>query len=111
MIQFFFTIGTIGWMLLSIGIQVQTTFQVVTCTIEKSVPYDAGNELNIEGEKAAIHVESWPCQEVKVTVELIARHPDRETARKALEDKQFSATRHGDELYFRNYFRPSDGLS
>ncbi len=111
MIQYLITCGTICWMLMAFHIQGQTTFQVVTRTIEKTIPYDAGNELNIEGEKAEIYVESWSRREVKVSVELVARHPDRETARKALDDMEFSATRHGDKLYFRNYFRPSSGLA
>ncbi len=86
-----------------------TTFQVVSKTIEKQLPYQAGVEVNIEGEKAEIIVESWEENEVKVIIELIAKHPDRSIAERDLEAIKFGIDQHGDMIYFRNYISPDNG--
>ncbi|MBK9012651.1 MAG: hypothetical protein IPM82_00365 [Saprospiraceae bacterium] len=64
-------------MLLAVGLQGQTTLQVVTKVMENTFPYKNGTEVNIEGEKAEIKVETWNRSEVKVLVELIAKHTDK----------------------------------
>jgi len=46
-------------LVLSVSTEAQTTFQVVTKTIEKTFPYQHGSELNIEVERAEILVETW----------------------------------------------------
>ncbi len=81
----------------------QSPLQVVTKTIEKTFPYKNGNEVNIEGEKAEILVETWNRNEVKVLVELVSKHPDRKTAEADLAKMKFTNEQHGDKLYFRNY--------
>lgn len=92
------------------GVMAQpTTFQVVSKTIEKQLPYRAGVEVNIEGEKAEIIVESWEENEVKVIIELIAKHPDRSIAERDLEAIKFGIDQHGNMIYFRNYISPESG--
>ncbi|MCB0518954.1 MAG: DUF4097 family beta strand repeat protein [Lewinellaceae bacterium] len=81
----------------------QTPLQVVTKTIEKTFPYKNGNEVNIEGEKAEILVETWNRNEVKVLVELVSKHPDRKIAEADLAKMKYTNEQHGDKLYFRNY--------
>jgi len=81
----------------------QTTLQVVKRTVEKTFAYKDGYELNIEGEKAQILVESWNRNDIRVHAELIAKHPDKQTARADLEMMVFSSDQHGDMIYFRNY--------
>jgi hypothetical protein len=83
----------------------QTTLQVVTKTIEKTLPYKNGNEVNIEGEKAEIFVETWNRNEVKVLTEIIAKHPDKKTAEKDLESMIYTSEQHGNKIYFRNYIK------
>lgn len=83
--------------------QAQATFQVVSRTIENTFPYLNGNEVNIEGEKAEIRVETWKRNEVKVLVELISKHPDKKTAEADLQKMVYTNEQHGKNLYFRNY--------
>ena len=45
-------------LLLAISMQGQTALQVVTKVMENTFPYKNGTEVNIEGEKAEIKVES-----------------------------------------------------
>ncbi|MAW87829.1 MAG: hypothetical protein CMJ42_15010 [Phyllobacteriaceae bacterium] len=81
----------------------QTMLQVVTKTIEKTFPYKNGYELNIEGEKAEIVVRTWDRNEVKVLLEIVAKHPDREVAKADIDKMSYSTEQHGNMIYFRNY--------
>lgn len=85
------------------ALNAQTNLQVVTKTIEKTIPYKDGYEVNIEGDKAEILVETWDRNEVKVVVSLIAKHPDKSTAEKELGYMVYDNDQHGDKIYFRNY--------
>jgi hypothetical protein len=97
-----FSFLLIGWLGMA-SLAAQTSMQVVTKTIEKTLPYKNGNEVNIEGEKAEIQVETWSKNEVKVLVELIAKHPNRKTAEADLNRMVYSSEQHGNNIYFRNY--------
>jgi hypothetical protein len=90
-------------LLCAIGLSAQAPLQVVTKTIEKTFPYKNGNEVNIEGEKAEILIETWNRNEVKVLVELVSKHPDRKTAEADLAKMKYTSEQHGAKLYFRNY--------
>lgn len=81
----------------------QTMLQVVTKTIQKTFPYKNGYELNIEGEKAEIVVRTWDRNEVKVLLEIVAKHPDREVAKADIDKMSYSTEQHGNMIYFRNY--------
>jgi hypothetical protein len=96
-------------MAVAVGLHAQTTFQVVTKTVENTFPYLNGNEVNIEGEKAEIQVETWKRNEVKVLVEIIAKHPDKKTAQSDLEMMVYTSEQHGKKLYFRNYISVPQG--
>lgn len=89
--------------LLSGGIFGQTALEVVTKTIEETMPYKNGYEVNIEGEKAEIKVTTWEQNEVKVLIELIAKHPDRKVAEADLDLMSYSTEQHGNNIYYRNY--------
>ena len=67
------------------------------------MPYKNGYEVNIEGEKAEIKVETWDKNEVKVLTEIIAKHPNKKVAEKDLDLMEYSAEQHGSNIYFRNY--------
>lgn len=96
-------------MLLAISLQGQTTLQVVTKVMENTFPYKNGTEVNIEGEKAEIKVETWNRSEVKVLVELISKHTDRKTAQADLDQMVYSTEQAGNKLYFRNYVSSGKG--
>lgn len=87
----------------------QTPLQVVTKTIEQSLPYQMGCEVNIEGEKAEIIVETWDKSTVEVILELVAKHPDRKIAERDIEAMKYSIDQHGKMIYFRNYISPDIG--
>jgi len=86
-----------------------TTLQVVTKTIEKSLPFLDGYELNIEGEKADVTLQSWEKEYIDVTLELISKHPNRRTAKQDLDNMKYVAERIGRKIYIRNYVAMQKG--
>ena len=87
----------------------QTPLQVVTKTIEQTLPYQMGYEVNIEGEKAEIIVETWDKSTVEVILELVAKHPNRKIAERDIAAMKYSIDQHGKMIYFRNYISPDIG--
>lgn len=83
-----------------------TTYRVVTKKIEKSFPYRNGYEVNIDGEKAEVTIESWDRQEIGIILELSAKHPDRNRAEADLEAMRYQADRVKNSIYLRNYLSP-----
>ncbi len=79
----------------------QTTLQVVTKSIEKT--FSGSSILNIEAEKADIEILTWEKPEIKVTIDLIAKHPDRKTASSDLEMLKYVAEKTSREVFLRNY--------
>jgi hypothetical protein len=82
----------------------QTNIQVVTKTIEKSIPYVKGNILNIKGEKAFIEIKGWNENYIKVKIKLIAKHPDRSVAESELKYLKYSITQENNVSRISNYF-------
>lgn len=83
------------------GIEAQTTLQVVTKRIEKT--FTGSQTLNIEAEKADIELFTWEKQEIKIEIELIAKHPDRKIATNDLETMKYVADKINKEIFLRNY--------
>lgn len=100
MLKLFWVVALAVWVN---GVYAQTMLQVVTKTIEKTFPYKNGYELNIEGEKAEIVVSTWDRNEVKVLLEIVSKHPDREVARADIDKMSYSTEQHGNKIYFRNF--------
>ncbi len=89
----------------------QTLHQAVTKRIEKTFTYRDGYEVNIEGEKAEVVIETWDRSEVKVVLELTARHPEKKIAERDLEAVQYQAEKVKNRIYVRNYVSPDEGAS
>ncbi len=87
-------------------LQGQTTLQVATKNIEKTLPYKSGYELSIEGEKADVIVQAGSGNVVKVSVEITAKNPDFNEAKQDLEQVQFDAEVQGKRVILRNYIKP-----
>ncbi|HMO39723.1 MAG TPA: DUF4097 family beta strand repeat-containing protein [Saprospiraceae bacterium] len=85
------------------SVEAQTTVQVITKKIEKTFAYRQGYEVNVEGEKAEVIVESWDRDEIKIQLELTARHPDKAVAEKDLAAIKYLADRVKNKIYVRNY--------
>lgn len=90
--------------LLPCMVQGQTTiWQVVTKKIEKTFPYRPGYEVNVEGEKAEIKVETWDKPEIYIRLELTAKHPEKAVAERDVEKIKYLAERVQRKIYARNY--------
>ena len=86
-----------------------TDLHIITKRLEKTFAYQAGYEVNIEGEKADVLVESWDKPQISVRLELEARHPDKATAEAALEKIRYLAQRVKNIIYLRNYIAINEG--
>src|SRR4051812_46848850 len=82
----------------------QNSIQVVTKTIEKSLPYVKGNTLSIKGEKATIEIKGWNENYIKVKLKLISKHPDRNIAQSELKYLKYSITQENNISKISNYF-------
>ena len=93
--------------LLSCGfLQGQSTLQVATKNIEKTLPYKSGYELSIEGEKADVIVQAGSGNVVKVLVEISSKNPDFNQAKLDLEQVIFDAEVQGKRVILRNFIKP-----
>ncbi len=84
----------------------QTTLQVATKNIEKTLPYKSGYELSIEGEKADVIVQAGTGNVVKVLVEITAKNPNLNQAKQDLEQVSFDAEVQGRRVILRNFIKP-----
>jgi hypothetical protein len=79
----------------------QGTLQVVTKSIEKS--FDKASSLRLEAEKADVELSVGGGSQIKVTIELLAKHPNRKEAQDDLEMMKYVAEKFGNTLVLRNY--------
>ena len=96
-------------LLFAMTAQAQTPLQVATRTIEQTMDYQPGYEVNIEGEKAEIVIKTWDKKSVKIWLELVAKHPDRSVAERDIAAMKYRINQHGKMIYFRNYLSPDIG--
>jgi hypothetical protein len=94
---------------LSSGLVAQTLLQVATKTIEKTMTYKKGYDITIDGEKADVIVQTGNNVAIKIEVELSAKHPDVNIAKRDLEAIKFVAEEIGKKIYVRNYVSVGKG--
>lgn len=87
----------------------QDNLILISKTVEKSFPYQAGDELNIEGEKADVQVESWEKDQISVQIIFTAQHPDKKMAQRDLEWIQYQVEKIQEKIYLRNYLKVPTG--
>lgn len=97
------------WSILHLGFAQNGTMQVVTKRIDKTFSYRDGYSLNIEGERAEVRVETWSKPEIRVQVELIAKHSKKEQAEKDLEKMRYVTNKEKNKIYLRNYLDVPEG--
>lgn len=91
-------------------IQAQTAnYQLITKKIEKKFSYRPGYEVNIEGQRAEVFVETWDQKEVLVQLELSAQHLSKTTAEQDLAKMAYQTERVKNNIYIRNYLDTKDG--
>jgi len=81
----------------------QTTLQVLTKTVQKTVAWKPGYSVEINGEKAEIQVIPGKDAQVFVKAELSAKHPNADSARLDLDTWKFVVTTVGKVIYVRAY--------
>lgn len=88
----------------------QETLQVVTKSIEKSIPYGIGTEVSIEGEKADIYMSTWDRNQVAIYLDLSSRHQDKKVAERDLERIKYEVEKNGSKILIRNFiYKPEGG--
>lgn len=92
-----------------LGAQQEVSLQVVSKEIQKSFSYNSGYELNIEGEKADVKVESWDKNQVEVYIKIAALNEDKKLAANDLEYMQHQMQQVGKKIYLRNYLKVPAG--
>ncbi|MFT5165579.1 MAG: hypothetical protein ACI8P3_000807 [Saprospiraceae bacterium] len=81
----------------------ETTLQVVSKNIERTIDYNKGYILDIDGEKADIQILTWDKNKVKVVIELISKHENLEIAKRDLESMGYNIEVVGKKIFVRNY--------
>jgi hypothetical protein len=81
----------------------------VSKRLEKTFAYQPGYEVNIEGEKADVVIETWDRAEIGITLEMNARHPEKAVAEADVEKIRYLAKRIKNKIYIRNYISLQEG--
>ncbi len=91
----------------------QTTLQVVTKTVQKTVSWKPGYAVEINCEKADIEVETAPAGQnsVRVKAELSARHPQLDSATMDLKAWKFVTSTIGKKIFIRAYIGLPSGAA
>ena len=82
--------------------QAQEVMEVVTKSIQKSIPFELGSEVKIEGEKADVYLSTWDKNRVAVYLDLVASHPDRAQAEADLKNVDYSLEKNGRTIIIGN---------
>ena len=84
--------------------------QVVTKSVEKTFAGNKINTVQILAERADVEISTWNKNELKIVVELVAKHPDRAVATSDLESLKYVFETVGRSVYLRNFVvLPSSG--
>ncbi len=83
--------------------QQEQLLQVVTKQIEKTLKYQKGDIIYINGEKADVRIATWDKKQVHVILELVAKHQDKATAEGDLELMSYLIDRAGSKINVSNH--------
>ena len=83
-------------------LQSQEVLEVVTKSIQKSMPFELGSEVKIEGEKADVYLSTWDKNRVAVYLDLVASHPDKAQAEADLKKMDYSLEKKGNTIVIGN---------
>jgi len=90
-------------LLLAAGATAQTTLQVVTQTVQKTLPWKPGAAVEIICENAEVDVVAADQQQVSLRAELSARHPQLDSAQTDVKAWKFTTSTVGKKIYIRAY--------
>jgi Putative adhesin len=104
------TIFAMLWALWLAGsLMAQTTLQVVTKNITKSVGWTSDMAVVVNCEKSEIVVQPVDSGQIQIVAELSARHPSLEVATGDIEAWKWTVDRIGNKLYIRAYIGVKPG--
>lgn len=86
------------------AVQAQRKVQVLTRTIEQTLPCPTGTLVRIRAEKATLKVQGWDKPSVQVVLRLSARHPERAIAERELPAARYQIAKKGSTIDLVNYF-------
>lgn len=79
------------------------TVRVAQKTVQKTISAAGIQKIVIGSEKADITVHAWPRQEIQVSVDLSARHPDKSVSQKDLEKMELVLNRERKTFHLRDF--------
>lgn len=88
----------------------QTTVEVITKTVKDQFVIRPNQTLKVEGNAAAISIQSWDRQEVQVTMKLISKGLERSVAEEELRYQQYIIDKSNNAHIIRNYLLLPKGL-
>ncbi len=89
--------------------QQASVVQVVTKRINKEFAYKDTYEVNIDGDRAEVFIETWNQPIIRIQIDLVAKHESKETAQQDLEYLQYITQRVKNKIYLRNFISVPDG--
>lgn len=106
--QILLAVGIAAWGMVA-NAQTLQVVQVVTKKVSKEFAYKEGFEVNIDGDKAEVYIETWAQPVILVQLEITSRHPSKATAQRDLEYMQYLAQRVKNKIYLRNFISVPEG--
>ncbi len=103
-------VGFLALILTAGTLAAQRKIQVVTKTINRSFALKPGELLRVEAEKADVRVRGWDKEDVKLTLRLVAKHPERAVAENDLAALRYEIDTDGAQKTIRNFFRINDSF-
>ena len=88
----------------------QNTVQVYTKTINRTLNYEPGENLEIMAEKANVTLSGWNQRHIAIEVKLISKHTKKEIAEKELDYLKFDISRQENTHILKNYFLAGDNF-
>lgn len=82
--------------------EAQELLEVVTKSIQKSMPFELGSEVKISGEKADVYLSTWDKNRIAVYLDIVASHPDKAQAEEDLKAMTFSIDKNGSTIIIEN---------
>lgn len=97
------------WTILQMATAQNNTMQVVTKRIEKEFSYRDGYEVNVDGQRAEVRIETWGKPSIKIQIDLVAKNTNKEQAEKDLEKMSYNVQKEKNKIYLGNYLNVPEG--
>ncbi|NNE30359.1 MAG: hypothetical protein HKN16_12030 [Saprospiraceae bacterium] len=89
----------------------QELLEVVTKSVQKSIPFELGSEVKIQGEKADVYLSTWDKNRIAVYLDLVASHPDKAQAEADLKKMSYQLEKKGTTILIKNVIPENEKLA